>query len=112
MALIKGITILLYEKVKSGVDGFNNPVYTETPVEVENVLVSPVNTAEIMDNTQLDGKRLEYELCIPKGDTHSWEDRIVEFFGQRWKTFGMPLEYIEANLPLDWNKKVKVKRYG
>ena len=112
MALIKGITILLYEKMQSGVDGFNNPVYTETPVEVENVLVTPVNTTEIVDNIQLNGKRQEYELCIPKGDNHIWEDRIVEFFGQKWRTFGIPLEYIEENLPLSWNKKVKVKRYG
>ena len=112
MALIKGITILLYEKMQSGVDGFNNPVYTETPVEVENVLVTPVNTTEIVDNIQLNGKRQEYELCIPKGDNHIWEDRTVEFFGQKWRTFGIPLEYIEENLPLSWNKKVKVKCYG
>lgn len=98
--------------MQSGVDGFNNPVYTETPVEVENVLVTPVNTTEIVDNIQLNGKRQEYELCIPKGDNHIWEDRIVEFFGQKWRTFGIPLEYIEENLPLSWNKKVKVKRYG
>lgn len=112
MALIKGITILLYEKAQTGSDGFNRPVFTESPVPVENVLVSPIESVEIVDNIQIDGKRAGYELCIPKGDSHIWEDRIVEFFGQKWKTYGFATEYIEENLPLDWNKKIKVKRYG
>lgn len=39
-------------------------------------------------------KRAEYELCIPKGDTHIWENRTVEFFGKKWRTFGIPQEWI------------------
>lgn len=102
----------MYERVRSGTDGFNAPVYEEVPVTVPNVLVAPVAAVDIVNDLQLYGKRAEYELCIPKGDTHIWEDRKVEFFGQGFRTFGFATEYIQENLPLDWNKKIKVERYG
>lgn len=110
--LIKGITVTLYEKVQSGVDGFNAPVYTEMPVSVENVLVSPTDSDEILSDMQMHGKRAEYELSIPKGDSHNWEDSRVDFFGMSWRTFGFPRIYIDEHVPLNWNKKVKVERYG
>lgn len=112
MALIKGITVTLYEKTLSGVDGFNAPIYTETAVLVENVLITPVSSEDVINDLQLYGKRAVYELSIPKGDDHVWEDRNVEFFGHKWKTFGFCREWIEENVPLNWNKKIKVERYG
>lgn len=112
MAKIKGIPVTLYDRVQTGVDDFNAPIYTETQVTVENVLVCPVSSQDITTDFQLYGKRLEYELCIPKEDTNNWENRIVEFFGAKWKTFGLPMEWIGKNVPLDWNRKVKVERYG
>lgn len=112
MAVIKGITVTLYDREKAGQDGFSAPVWKETPVQVENVLVAPVGASDVIQELQLWGKHAEYELCIPKGDDHIWEDRIVEFFGCRWRTFGFVTQYIEENVPLDWNRKVKVERYG
>lgn len=112
MGLIKGITVTLYEKAQTGTDEFHAPVYTETAVEVENVLVQPVSADDVVDDLRLYGKRAEYELCIPKGDSHDWEDCRVVFFGQTWRTFGFVREYIEALVPLSWNRKVKVERYG
>lgn len=111
-SLIKGITVILYEKVQTGTDEWKAPVFKETPVTIENVLVSPAGDAEILSDLQLFGKRTEYELSIPKGDTHNWEDARVDFFGESWKTFGFAKEYIEELVPLDWNRKIKVERYG
>ena len=112
MALLTGIPIILYDKVKTGTDAFNAPVYTETAVEVRNVLVCPVSTEDIITAQQLYGKRAVYELCIPKEDNHDWENRTVEFYGKKWRTFGIPLEWMDHLVPGDWNRKVKVERYG
>lgn len=112
MAAIRGIPVILYDRVQTGTDDFHAPVYSENPVTVENVLVCPVSTQDIITDFQLYGKRAEYELCIPKEDTHTWEDRVVEFFGQKWHTFGIPQQWQESQLPLAWNKRVKVERYG
>lgn len=111
MAAIKGITITLYENVKTGEDGFGKPIYEETPVEVENVLVAPTNSQEILDAINLYGKKAVYTMAIPKGDTHDWQDKHVSFFGKDFRVFGIPLEGIECDIPLDWNKKVTVEVY-
>ncbi len=112
MELLKGISVILYDRTRTGTDAFNAPIYGEVPIDVENVLVCPVSTEDVADNLQLYGKRAEYELCIPKGDTHDWEDRTVEFYGRKWRTFGFPLEWMEGLTPGPWNRKVKVEHYG
>lgn len=111
-SMIKGIQVLLYEPTKTGEDAFKNPVYEEIPVAVDNVLVTPAESTDIVADLQLHGKKAVYELCIPKTDTHVWEDRTVEFFGHKWKTFGFCQQLITANVPLDWDRKIKVERYG
>lgn len=111
MKRIKGITVILYDKIQTGTDGFDAPVYEEIPVEVENVLVSPASSTDVIEQLNLHGKKAVYTLAIPKGDTHNWKDRKVEFFGESWKTFGLPISGIEENIPLDWNTKVMVERY-
>ncbi|MEG2287825.1 MAG: hypothetical protein RR825_00790 [Ruthenibacterium sp.] len=111
MAFIKGIPVLLYEKTASGTDAFHHTTYTETPVKVRNVLVSPVASDDVVNSTQLNGKRAEYELCIPKSDLHSWENVRVDFFGKAWRTIGFESRQIDANTPLEWNARIRVERY-
>lgn len=112
MAMIKGITVVLQTKVPSGTDAFNHTVYELVDENVENVLVAPASADDIVTSQELHGKKAVYTLAIPKGDMHDWNDTVVSFFGQKWHTFGFPLEGIEANIPLEWNKKVMVERYG
>lgn len=111
MGRIKGITVTLINKVQTGTDPFKKPIYEDKPIEVENVLVSPTSTDDVVNQLDLTGKRAVYTLGIPKGDENNWEDVEVQFFNERWKTFGIPLEGIEDMMPLDWNKKVMVERY-
>lgn len=114
MASIKGITVQLHVKEQIGTDPFGAPVYSETPTieEVENVLVAPASSTDVLDNLQLYGKHAVYTIGIPKGDTHEWRDAVVEFFGQKFKTFGEPTLGIESMIPLDWNMKVQCEIYG
>lgn len=112
MAIIKGIAVTILERTETGLDGFNQPIYDYTPTVVPNVLVAPATTQEITDSLNLYGKKAVYTLAIPKGDTHNWENQRIQFFGETWQSFGYPEEGIEDLIPLDWNKKVKVERYG
>lgn len=112
MAMIKGITVVLLVKEQVGVDAFKAPIYETKEVEVENVLVAPSTSDDIVTSQDLYGKKAVYTLGIPKEDTHDWEDATIKFFGQKWKSFGFPLEGIEENIPLAWNKKVMVEQYG
>lgn len=109
---MKGVSVILHIKTQTGVDAFNNPVYADSTETVENVLIGQPTTEEIDSTISLYGKKIEYMLGIPKGDTHNWEDTIVEFCGGRYRTFGMTIQGIEANIPTPWHKKVRVERDG
>lgn len=108
---IKGITVTLINRIEVGHDPIGEPIFDEAEVKVDNVLVSPTSTDDIVNNYELYGKKAVYTLAIPKGDTNNWTDAKVRFFGETWRTFGLPLEGIEEMIPLDWNKKVQVERY-
>lgn len=109
--LLKGIPVTLHERVQIGKDDFGAPIYEEKPVVVQNVLVSPVTSEDVVSDIQLYGKRAAYELCLPKGDAHYWEDCRVDFFDHSWRVFGLPKEWIETMVPGSWNKKIRVERY-
>lgn len=112
MGKIKGIDVVLVDKIPNGKDPMGVTKYDEVEMVVSNVIVSPTSAEDITSNLNLTGRRAEYTLGIPKGDEHDWEDKVVIFFGKKWKTFGIPLEGIEEMIPLDWNKKVMCERYG
>lgn len=110
--MITGRTVVLLEKQQTGVDAFNRPTYAEIPVEVENVLIAPLSDQEVLDTLNLTGRKAVYQLGIPKGDAHDWENQRVQFFGETWQVIGIPTEGQSELIPLFWNKKVKVERYG
>lgn len=109
---MKGVTIELYNRVQSGVDDFNRPIYRETVEQIDNVLIGEPSTQEVVDELNLSGKILAYTLAIPKGDAHEWENKRVGFFGEIFEVIGKPTQGIDHLIPLSWNKKVKVTRYG
>ena len=109
--MIKGITITIYQKQKYGKDMFGHDLYEEIQEEVDDVLVAPIASNDISVNTNTDISKTQYNLAIPKGDDHDWNNTKVKFFGKTWKTVGEPVEGIEVNIPLRWNKKVVVERY-
>lgn len=111
MGKIHGIQITLIDKQVVSVDPFGTPVVKDVEILVDNVLVSPSSTDDVTNQLSLTGKKTVYTLAIPKGDMHDWENKEVIFFGQKWRTVGMPLEGIESMIPLEWNRKVMVERY-
>ena len=111
MTILKGIEIVLIDKVENGVDEFNHPIFVDKEIVVKNVLVVPVKTEDVLNIVNLTGKKVEYQLGIPKGDKNTWENREVVFFGKKWRTIGISQEGIESMIPLSWNKKIMVERY-
>lgn len=109
--MIKGITVILLEETEIGRDAFNAPIIETAEIPVENVLVYPSESGDVISDRQLEGRHVVYDLCIPKGDTHDWENKVVRIRGVDYKTFGMVKEYIPENVPLAWNKQVRCERY-
>lgn len=111
MARIKGITVVLIDRVQVGEDPLGAPIYEDRQIPVHNVLIAPTSADDVENQLSLTGRKAVYTLAIPKEDTHEWENREVHFFGERWRVFGLPLMGLDHLIPLDWNKKVTVERY-
>ena len=109
---MKGTTVQLVVKTENSTDPFGAPVVTEELVNVPDVLVGSPTTDDITDSLNLYGKKIEYMLGIPKGDTHNWVDTEVIIWGNRYRTFGYPITGEQANIPLRWGQNVRVERYG
>lgn len=109
--MLKGITVFLISKEKTGEDPFGAPIYSDVETPVDNVLVSPTQSDDVVNQLSLTGRKAVYTLAIPKGDENTWENQEVRFFGERWRVFGIPTQGIDELIPLDWNKKVMVERY-
>lgn len=111
---MRGVTVQIVVKTKTGVDGFNRPVFSETIEDVDDVLVGEPSSDDIANSLTLHGAKVLYRLAIPKGDTHDWDGtRVIlpEPFGGEYVTVGIPTAGIEENIPLRWNKKVLLERY-
>lgn len=109
--MLRGISITLIEKVESGRDDFNAPIYAEVQSTIDDVIVAPASTNDVSETTDLTTITEAYNLYIPKGDTHEWRGAWVEIRGKRFRVVGTAKEYIEEMLPLRWNKQVMVARY-
>ncbi len=108
---MKGITVRLYQETKTGENPIGEPIFEEEVIEVENVLVAPTSSEDLVTEQGLYGKHSVYTLAIPKGDDHDWKNKKVEFFGEVFRTFDDPIKGIDDLIPLEWNTKVKVERY-
>ena len=109
---MKGITIQLVQKIQTGIDPYNAPIYSEELVDVNDCLVGQPTTDDVTNALSMYGKKIEYVVGIPKGDTHNWIDAELIIFGERFRTVGYPQTGIQANIPLRWDQNVKVERYG
>lgn len=109
---MKGTTVQLVKTTQTGTDDFGVPIYSEELVNVPDVLVGSPTTDDVTSTLSLYGKKIEYVLGIPKGDTNDWVDAEVVIWGERYRTIGYPTTGEQANIPLRWGQNVKVERYG
>lgn len=68
MTQIKGIDIVLINRIETEKDPFGTEIYKEKRTIVKNVLVSPIRTEDIVNNKELEGKKqyilLQYQKVI------------------------------------------------
>lgn len=108
-------TVFLTVKTKTAIDDFNAPIYTTTEVAVDGVLIGEPTTDDITTSINLYGKKAGVTLAIPKGDNHNWTDTTVRLpapWSAVYRTIGEPRYGIEENIPLAWNGRVLLEKYG
>lgn len=108
--MIRGITIKLRVKKEVAKDEYNIPVIEETWEDIDNVLVAPTSSDDLIRVDELKGSKTLYTIAIPKTDHHDWHGCSVKFFGYEWEAVGEPIKGIDQNVPTPWNEKVVVER--
>ncbi len=111
--MIKGIPIILYDTVITGQDDFGADIKEETAVTVNNVVIGQPSSEDIISEINVSGKHIAYTLALPADDDHDWVNKTVEFYGRRWRTIGIPDQFIDGFMgeSFPWNKQVKVEAY-
>lgn len=110
---IRGVSIILYETTVTGKDSFNRDIEKETAVTIENVVIGQPSSEDVISEINVSGKRIAYTLAIPADDDHEWVNKTVEFYGRKWRTIGVPTQYMVGFMGkrFPWNKQVKVEAY-
>ena len=85
--------------------------YEEKQIEVKGVLWSTNLTDDIIDTTNLVGKKDIHILAIPKGDTNKWEDQFVIIEGKRYHIFTPAKRGIDELVPSPWNAQYLAESY-
>ena len=91
----KGETVTVFMKDVSGYDELGNPTMTETPQEVDNVLVAVGSQGEPGETNRPEGVNIAYTLYLPKAFTSTLgedtlDNREVEVRGHRCRVVGHP----------------------
>lgn len=113
MAGIHGVTVKLYTRSIITYDDLNAPVYDLTCTTVDNVLPGQPSSSDVIESVDLNGKRADLVLGIPKDDTHDWTDAVVEVWpGEFYETLGYPTTGVQDLIPLSWGRNIRAARYS
>ena len=66
---IKGTTVTIRTKIQTGTDEFNAPVWKWVDEQVDNVLIAPSSSNEVLSANDLYGKKAVYTLIHITGKT-------------------------------------------
>lgn len=91
-----------------GYDEHMEEVVTWQEATVENVVVTPGATSDVLDSTRPDGTRVSFTLGFPKTFTASLRGCRVIVRGIECAVIGDPQPYAADNVPGAWNYTAEV----
>lgn len=104
-------TIQIKTRTKAGIDALNRPVYAEAWEEVSGCVVGSPDSEDIESEMNLSGKRIAYEILLPKDDAHTWAGASVRIGSKVYRVIGDVKESF-LNLPhIPCNKRISVEAY-
>ena len=111
--MIKGIPITLYIETVVDHDPYGADIVEREAVTIPNVVIGQPSSDVVISELSVSGKHIVYNLAIPADDTHDWDNKIVEFYGRRWRTIGIPTQFMDGFMGDNWawNKQIKVEAY-
>ena len=105
---MKGETVKVKHFEATETDPFGGSISTETVSVVDNVLVQPGASADVVESNRPNGSRIKYTLHFPKTFDDDLEGCKVEVRGNWYDVVGKPDHYTLENTPTKWWFPVEV----
>lgn len=109
LGLIAGETVTVRTPT-IGYDEHMEEVPSWSARPVENVVVTPGATSDVLDSTRPDGTRVAFTLGFPKSFTAPLRGCRVLVRGIECAVIGDPQPYTPENVPGPWNYTAEVER--
>ena len=109
LGLIAGETVTVRTPT-IGYDEHMEEVPSWSARPVENVVVTPGATSDVLDSTRPDGTRIAFTLGFPKSFTAPLRGCRVLVRGIECAVIGDPQPYTAENVPGAWNYTAEVER--
>ena len=109
LGLIAGETVTVRTPT-IGYDEHMEVVESWSARPVENVIVTPGATSDVLDSTRPDGTRVDFTLGFPKTFTASLRGCRCVVRGIECAVIGDPQPYTAENVPGAWNYTAEVER--
>ena len=109
LGLIAGETVAVRTPT-IGYDEHMEEVVTWEDTTVQNVVVTPGATSDVLDSTRPDGTRVAFTLGFPKTFTEPLRGCRCVVRGTEYAVVGDPQPYTAGNVPGAWNYTAEVER--
>lgn len=106
-----GMTLNFKKRVATGAkDSFNNPVYSESTIEVKDCLVAPITEpVDRVESAALERDVTVVRVHLPKLDKRDVSNSTFEYEGETFRVIGKPVAFMEANTPTRWNRYMRAE---
>ncbi len=86
-------------------DKFNNPIWTDTTVTVDDCLVAPITQPDNAREQQaMEQQRIQVRVHLPKADDSDIADSTFTYSGVEFKVDADPVVFMSENTPTRWNR--------
>lgn len=102
---MKGITLTFTKRNQTSTDSLNNPVYTDTDIEVEDCLIAPITEPSTAREQQaMEQSRDQIRIHIPKTCEEDLSKSSVEWDGKVFTLDNDSVVFMADNTPTRWNR--------
>jgi hypothetical protein len=104
-----GETVQVATRVEAGRDAFNNEIWEEAIVDVENVLVAPSSTDAVEGSLRVDSTKRTLNLYFPKTFTGVLAKAKICIRNEWYLVVGDPFRFDCSQCPTEWNLTCQVE---
>ena len=100
-----GTKLTFTKRTATGVDGLNNPTYSNTEIEIDDCLIAPpTEPLSAREQQAMHQSRDQVRIHLPKTSNDDVSDSRVVWDGKTFQVDSDSVVFMEGNTPTRWNR--------